>query len=714
MFIKNVYMKNFGNVQEQRLDFTEGLTLFSGNNGEGKSTILRCLTLLLFNQTTGKLSDYIRWGTDGFEISTELTHKGQDLKISFSYSEKSSNREVSVLNTSDKYQNSAALVYLDELFDSKRALSSIVSFENEIDLITTSPSERREYLKRIYDLNFKNELNQIISEKNSSEKEVQKLSGEISALESMTFERLMPDRLPFSKEVYDQKLSNLESVQSLISSLKRQKEDEESNKKKVETLEYDIYKLDKKIETQKENISNSEKQIIDTKKKDSEIVLDIPAIEEVFNEEKENLLSDKEVLKSKIDSLKSKLSNLEEPSLDLESLDVSGTREEVYNFQYQINDLEKQIKTFESGKCPTCGHEVDKSFLDNSTKRLENLRDLWTNKKKELEEKEELRSSYQESLKDYEKRKRELESQIKDSISTLASIEKDCLHIEEKKQSKINLEKANFEHLKSVNQQKIKEEENKIVSYNEVMNSSIEDRDRLSEDLQSLQEKLSSLSNITTQLEEQNSLEVSLRTDIKMYDGVVSSNEEKKKLNEIQSKKEDERDESLVEKKKELLHSQEDVSLAEFSYKILSKEFPSFVISRMISSLTFYVNEFLSKVYPNYNIEIVESKNSLRVLYGPNRSDVKLASGFEQQIFSFAWKYALGKIQNYGILILDEVDSAASDENSEKFYSTLAKMDNCFKQIFVVTHKQEIKDLLANDYDASIYEVTKGNYEKVV
>ena len=166
-------------------------------------------------------------------------------------------------------------------------------------------------------------------------------------------------------------------------------------------------------------------------------------------------------------------------------------------------------------------------------------------------------------------------------------------------------------------------------------------------------------------------------------------------------------------KRNELIKAQERVALTEFASKILSREFPSFVISRMISSLTFYVNEFLSKVYPNYDIEIVESKNSLRVLYGPNRSDVKLASGFEQQIFSFAWKYALGKIQNYGLLILDEVDSAASSENSEKFYSTLAKMDSCFKQIFIVTHKQEIKDLLANDFDASVYEVYKGEYKRM-
>src|SRR5574344_36365 len=138
MFVHDVYMKNFGNVQEQYLDFKEGMTLFSGNNGEGKSTVLKCLSLLLFNQNTGKLSDYIRWGSDEFFISSSVSHAGKTLKISFRYSEKASNREVEDLDTKDKYQNSAAIAYLDELFDTKRAIASIISFENEIDLITTS------------------------------------------------------------------------------------------------------------------------------------------------------------------------------------------------------------------------------------------------------------------------------------------------------------------------------------------------------------------------------------------------------------------------------------------------------------------------------------------------------------------------------------------------------------------------------------------------
>jgi DNA repair exonuclease SbcCD ATPase subunit len=706
-------MENFGNVQEQYLDFKEGMTLFSGNNGEGKSTVLKCLSLLLFNQNTGKLSDYIRWGSDEFFISSLVSHAGKTLKVSFRYSEKASNREVEDLDTKDKYQNSAAIAYLDELFDTKRAIASIISFENEIDLITTSPSERREYLKRIYDLNFKEELSSINLEKISSEKEAQTLSGEIIALESMTFERLVLERLPFNEEVYSEKKETLKALRESLSALQRQKDEISKNEKKKEVLEFDLYKADKKISNQNELINSQTSEKLRLEKEKEELTLDISSIEESKRAEKESLSNKILQFETSIKSLENDLASLVEPSLDIESLQIPKLREESFSYQYKIQELEKHVKTFESGVCPTCGHTVDSSFLERSKEELESLRDLYEKSKESLKEKEDERSKFLNEQRAYNESNRKISEYLASERSSLENTRQTLDHIEEKYASKIELETANFEHKKSLLSQKIEEIKRSIESAIQLKESFMENRQKLSDDLQKVQDELSISSNINSLLEEKRSLVSSVETLVTSYDKIFTSNEEKKNINESQEKKQTERDEKLLVKRSELIKAQERVALTEFASKILSREFPSFVISRMISSLTFYVNEFLSKVYPNYDIEIVESKNSLRVLYGPNRSDVKLASGFEQQIFSFAWKYALGKIQNYGLLILDEVDSAASSENSEKFYSTLAKMDSCFKQIFVVTHKQEIKDLLANDFDASVYEVSKGEYRRI-
>ena len=147
---------------------------------------------------------------------------------------------------------------------------------------------------------------------------------------------------------------------------------------------------------------------------------------------------------------------------------------------------------------------------------------------------------------------------------------------------------------------------------------------------------------------------------------------------------------------------------------MVQREFPSFVISRMVQSLSDYVNEFLDKVYPKYQISIEEAKNSLNILYGEYKTDVKMASGFEKSAFSLAYMYALGKIQAYGLLICDEGDATASDENSARFYKMLGKSTDWLEQIMCITHKEEIKELLRNDFHAQVFTVENGVYKEEV
>ena len=713
MTINSVYMKDFGNVQEQSLEFSSGLTLFSGNNGEGKSTVLRCLSLLLFNQTTAKLSDYIRWGTEEFSISTDIQHLGKHLKISFVYSEKSSDREVIDLDTGESYKNTAALTFLDELFDTKRALASIISFENEIDLITTSPSERREYLKRIYDLNFKSQLASINSDKIESENESLRLTGEINALELMTFEKLLFERLPCSEDVYEEKKKNLSALLELRSSLIRQKEEEETTRKKLEDFEFELFKLNKKHTTHLDTISSQRDELEKLKQEYSELALDTSSIEYEKTEEEGKLKNQIFNLNTRLFESNYSLNDIKIPELNEDRLMIPETKESNYNYRFKIEALEKQIRSFESGVCPTCNQRVDESYQKNFKEELVLLKEFYEDSKKLLADNERKLLKHKEALEKAVKSKSSLERSIADDTSLLASLKKDLSHLEDKYESKIALMTSEFAHLKESISAKIKELENSIRVSLETEEMIAESKQKLTDDIQVITTSLKSLVDIIPLLEEKNSSINVVESEIKLYESITVSNEEKRKLNEAQDKKELERTERLNTSKKELLASQEKVSLAEFANKILSKEFPSYVISKMISTLTFHANEFLSKVYPSYTLTIVESKSSIRVLYGPNGSDVKLASGFEQQIFSFAWKYALGKLQNYNILILDEVDSAASEANSEKFYSTLAKMDDCFQQVFVVTHKQDIKDLLATDFGATVYEVVQGTYQSI-
>lgn len=715
-------MKNFGNVKEEFLSFEKGLTLFSGDNGQGKSTVLRCLALLLFNQTSGKLSDYIRWGTESFSISTEFTYLGNDIKVTFDYSEKVSDRRVFDLINNEEYQGNRAIAFLDDLLDFNRAKASIISFENEIDLITTSPAERREYLKKIYDLNFKEELQAAAVDGQNLKEKTSILEGEVISLESQTFDPLPLDRLPFNHEAYSTFTKNLEGSRNKLYQLEDDKKQYEENKAKLEKLENDQNRLNQDIKNINSNISDIDNNLSKYENDNELLVLDLSAIEKEQEDKKKEFEDKKQSINVGLEDVKVKKNSLDVNYTDenLSSKLIEDLRNEAKDKEKALNELihekehlTKHLETFETGICPTCEQVIEESMMAKSKQRLnEVLVDLplyekesndSDNKLVELENKiREVKNEFNDLNRKEDKYNNELKL-LNDSLANL----------DETYNLKKSNETASYDHQKELIAQKIDNLKNEKKFKNESIEKLKEDLDRIKKDINEIP-SIGGIDDIEKDISQVKEEIEKLDKDIKSYDSIMISNEEKKKFNALQEQKSKERDETLELKKKEIEECKIDFAKTETAIKILSKDFPSFVISKMVKSLSFYVNEFLSQVYPHYEIEVVENKSSLRVLYGPEKSDVKLASGFEQQVFSFAWKYALGKIQNYALLILDEVDSAASEENSEKFYETLAKMESYFEQIFIVTHKQDIKDLLANDYQATVYNVVEGVYERVV
>jgi DNA repair ATPase RecN len=98
------------------------------------------------------------------------------------------------------------------------------------------------------------------------------------------------------------------------------------------------------------------------------------------------------------------------------------------------------------------------------------------------------------------------------------------------------------------------------------------------------------------------------------------------------------------------------------------------------------------------------------MVYGPKNADAGsgLSSGYEKSIFSLAWKWALSKVQNNRTLLMDEVDSAASQKNSLIFYRTIGDSMKLFDQILIVSHKEQTRELLENEYNARVFTFVDG------
>lgn len=717
MFIESARIKNFGIIAEEEFSFSSGINMFYGENGEGKSTVLKALAMLIFNQYTGKIADYIRWDheEEGFDISSNFSHQNIHYLIEYTYTEKKSNKKLTNLDTKESYDNSAVSEYLNDLFDMKRAVASVISFENNIDLISTSPAERREYLKGIYDLNFKEKLKSIEEELTLAKEDILISQQKILILEGLDFEKLQLIRKPFSETIYEQYLIDTKDLRDEIISKKQRKID-------IEKLERNVIIKERALRNEKvikEEISDLIDSLDFKKSKLEKQLADFGEFSTVKLDEEKTYQTN--IINTKLYTLRQdrilfteKLENLEEPKVDLAvKNNLKDYEKNIIKLTMDIAREEKELETFKSGKCPTCGKPVDSSFIEKTQDHLEKDSDILASDKKAVIRFKTTREEERQSQLKYEENKREIERKIVGIESDTKEQLQAILFLDERTQNKIDRARNDFdqdlneiknnisrsEDRKELQESKLKQSEKAIDDIKdeiEFAELAVKKNPFNPEDILELEKRLS---------------EIITKTD--SYYNVLATNEEKKRQNKETARKEEERDLSVKELKVDLEKNHEIESITILAKKILSKEFPSFVISRMIESLKMYVNEFLAKVYPKYELDLKENKSSLRVLFGPKSTDVKLASGFEQQIFSFAWKYALGKIQNYGLLMLDEVDSAASVENSERFYNTLAKMDDYFKQVFVISHKPEIQELLSTDYQATIYSVEDGVYSRI-
>jgi len=144
--------------------------------------------------------------------------------------------------------------------------------------------------------------------------------------------------------------------------------------------------------------------------------------------------------------------------------------------------------------------------------------------------------------------------------------------------------------------------------------------------------------------------------------------------------------------------------------KVIDKEFSAWIISNGIDFIKKEMNKFFTKTYNRgLIVDIVQDKKGIEFLYGENQESLRtinMASGFEKAILAMSFRFALCQMQNLGIMILDEIDSDASDENSIKLFKML--LTNKDIQFMIVTHNTQAVDVMEQEYNAKIFNVVKG------
>lgn len=139
MFAKRVKLTNFRNYETADIEFSSGVNLIYGPNGQGKTNLVEALNFFagLDSHRVAGHSPLIKQGKSTAIISLELSHEGRDLLLEYEINTDSPNR--ARLNRSEVAKPKDILGYLN----------SVIFAPEDLDIVKRDPSNRRAFLDQL-------------------------------------------------------------------------------------------------------------------------------------------------------------------------------------------------------------------------------------------------------------------------------------------------------------------------------------------------------------------------------------------------------------------------------------------------------------------------------------------------------------------------------------------------------------------------------------
>jgi DNA replication and repair protein RecF len=139
MFAKRVKLTNCRNYESADIEFSSGVNLIYGPNGQGKTNLVEALNFFaaLDSHRVAGHTPLIKQGKSTAIISLELSHENRDLLLEYEINADSSNR--ARLNKSEVAKPKDILGYLN----------SVIFAPEDLDIVKRDPSNRRAFLDQL-------------------------------------------------------------------------------------------------------------------------------------------------------------------------------------------------------------------------------------------------------------------------------------------------------------------------------------------------------------------------------------------------------------------------------------------------------------------------------------------------------------------------------------------------------------------------------------
>lgn len=87
MIVKSLYLENFRNHVDTKIEFSDRFNIIYGNNGQGKTNILEAIYLCATGRShrTSKDTELVRFNCDFYDINTFVINNGLDKNINIKY-----------------------------------------------------------------------------------------------------------------------------------------------------------------------------------------------------------------------------------------------------------------------------------------------------------------------------------------------------------------------------------------------------------------------------------------------------------------------------------------------------------------------------------------------------------------------------------------------------------------------------------------------------
>ena len=686
--LEKLHLEHIMCITSADIDLTSSVIILEGDNGQGKSAVMEAIAICLAERKRAdSVKEFVQKGFDHGKIILNMSYNNSPILFDVTLNVRGGTPlERDVEYDGKHYINSEVTDLLKEL-DFTFYSDIILSMQGQDDIATMTPVQRANLLQRLFQFDFTEKvkgLNDKIDDANSSIKldnsKIEYLNKELVAKQarrnSVTFKEP-----PFTTETYREKqaeqdslfneLSKIKTVMNEVNELQEKRNDivEKSNK-----LGYNIQDLKQKKETAK--LAKNELENFDFDNRKNEIKLGIDNIIDEINNKNKDLATIDETIKS--------LQNSQ--TLCLQSIATC---------QYKEKELAKKLKLISSGVCPECGQSTcnmdHSSIEEDSLKNSNELIELKTND-----------ANFGFNIAEAKRNKESVRQDIAGLISKKATFE-------------ANLSSLNAQHNILMS---------KIMPL-DVYEKLEKDLDDATSEQKSLQDEYV---NVMGELEKrkdawrkQDEIEQKynkLKIEIKAFDDSMIFNDAAQK--QIEQYDEDIHNSELnIEEIKNAVASlTKDIDCYNEVKRVLDKELPNFLIVKTCSKLENEMNTFVQEVFPEFRIRLLQSKRGVEFFYttDPNNDmeDVKslinskMASGYERSVLGIAFKVALCRAYGLTFAALDEIDAAASDDNSMKTYSSLIN-SNVFEQMIFITHKEPTKEMIMSLSDDVIcYHVESG------